>query len=107
MRKLVTSQDVQGLKNLERYLENHNIKCQLNNVHQAQTPGVPSFWFPADAELWIEQDYLYDEAQRLVKKFAEGRKENHEKARLEWECEVCGEKNPGTYEFCWKCKDEA
>jgi hypothetical protein len=58
----------------------------------------------------IPRDTLFRVAQTLLEARSQGRAEEliqaaHAEAKRlpDWQCEVCRESNPGTFDLCWNC----
>ena len=74
-----------------------NITSHVFNEHMQSIVGD----VPADAALpqvWLDDDTDLARAQGVLRQYQEERERKGETA-----CRHCGERNPATFDLCWRC----
>ena len=95
MKRVFTSPDTAELGFLKNMLNKAGIRCVEINEQMAQTIPSPPF----QAELWVENDEVFDEAAALL---ADWLHPTPTTGAL-WICSRCGEQLGGQFSKCWKC----
>lgn len=49
-------------------------------------------------ELWVDERQDIARAQAVIETITHGAES------ADWQCSLCGEKNAGTFEVCWRCR---
>jgi hypothetical protein len=81
-------------------LKQEGIPAELRNEHLVGMIGL----LPESAtqpSVWIENPDDWDRGRELVAAFEERRATTID---TELTCPACGEKSPGNFELCWKCR---
>ncbi|MEH6592468.1 MAG: DUF2007 domain-containing protein [Halioglobus sp.] len=80
-------------------LELAGIDCVLRNEFASGAIGELA---PIDAwqEVWVVKNENYDSATRLLAE-AQATVDG-----ADWECALCGNASPATFDFCWHCAGE-
>ena len=96
MKLIYTHENPLMVGNARNILEAARIEVFLKNEYVQSGIGETS---PIDTwqELWLVDEKDYERAETLLK---ETLKQDQGPA---WSCSGCGERNEGSFEFCWKC----
>lgn len=95
MKRLFSSPDSAEVGLIKNMLEKAGIRCVERNEQLAQTIPVAPF----QAELWVEQESDYAEAQALLAAWTNP----PPAAAPDWVCSRCGELLGRQFSKCWKC----
>ena len=104
MRKVVSAGSYVEAQLLRGYLEQAGISIEIVNENSSGTPGSPHWALPVPAEIWVLNDQQHGEAVKLVEEYFAKQTAPPE---AEWLCGKCNESNPGSFEVCWNCGNEA
>lgn len=101
MKKIYSSDDYFLVGHLRQLLESHHIKCIAKNEFLLGGAGElpPTECWP---ELWVAEDFQYDEAKALIDEFLAG----DAIAGGPWQCPQCGERSEPQFNACWCCGAE-
>ncbi len=87
-----------------RLLRSHGISAALLNEQAASTPGAviaANQTLALDAEVWVHDPDLAPWARQLIEQ-----RERQLRAvapAATWQCDSCGEENPASFDWCWRC----
>lgn len=87
-----------------RLLHSHGIGAALLNEQAASTPGAviaANQTLALDAEVWVHDPDLAPWARQLIEQ--RERRLRTVPPAATWHCESCGEENPASFEWCWRC----
>ncbi|HEY7903762.1 MAG TPA: DUF2007 domain-containing protein [Casimicrobiaceae bacterium] len=73
------------------------IAAHVFNEHAQSIVGdvPPDVAWP---QVWVDDDAEATRAESVIREF------RRERMRTgQWHCRQCGEDNPATFDFCWKC----
>ncbi len=76
-------------------LSQAGVPCLLFNQNAVGGFGDLPVTYP---EVWIKRDLDLEKARRTIDEF-----ENCPTPPTNLKCKTCGEKNPATFEICWRC----
>ena len=101
MRKVYSSDNYLLIGHMRQVLENNHIRCTVRNEHLIGGAGElpPIEVWP---ELWVQEDFQFEQAQDLVNAYLEDRS----LPRHDWRCPRCGEAIEGQFTDCWSCGTE-
>lgn len=99
MKKVFSHENRLIVYNLKNVLQEQGIASMVENEFASGGVGDLS---PFDTwpELWVVNDDDEERALKVIESL-------NQKPRQDWICPVCGEKNPGSFQFCWNCGAEA
>lgn len=99
MKLIYTNENNFLVNNIKNIIENAGLSVFLKNEFAGGGSGVLA---PVDTwvELWVMDDSDYVRAMALIDSF------QIPEDKVDWQCHFCGEKNPGSFEFCWHCQRE-
>jgi hypothetical protein len=85
---------------VERLKQNGIAALVRNRELQGALGELPMSLLP---EVWVQNDSDYDAACGVL---AEGEASGQDAKGPEITCASCGEKSPGNFELCWKCRKD-
>jgi|SRR5690554_195285 len=98
MRKVFSSSDVSEVTLVRDALVHHGIEVTVQNEYSGSS-AIPAFRPPA--EIWVTHDDDYANARQLVVSTLATL--DRQTDAPPWQCGVCGEENPQSFEVCWNC----
>lgn len=99
MKKVFSHENRLIVFNLKNVLQEHGIASVVENEFASGGVGDLSP-FETWPELWVLNDSDEERAMKVIDSL-------NQTTRQDWICPVCGEKNPGSFQICWKCGAEA
>lgn len=97
MRRLYSAASLTDAYLLLHRLQHAGIAAHVLNAHAGGGLGDIPFthvW----PEVWIEQDGEFERAHVVISQYESA----NANGPIRW-CDVCGEENPPTFEYCWNC----
>ena len=94
--KLYTAADIIEAQLVQKLLASKGITTSLKNENLQSGVGELPFvemW----PELWLLDLHDLDRARQVLNEFV------NRKTASDWVCTICNERNPGSFEICWRC----
>jgi hypothetical protein len=102
MRKVYYTLDLTEAVLLKDHLLHNSVAAAVRNKGAVRIPhdGIAS-------EVWVADDSDDNDVRGLIRGFLKHRKDSSGAAESSWACRHCRESNPGSFELCWNCGEEA
>lgn len=98
MTKIYTHPNLYQVVNIQNLLQLKHIQTSIRNEFASGGSGelAPHDVWP---ELWLSDERDESLAKSIIEQI-------ELQATEEWYCSQCGEKNAGSFDYCWQCEAE-
>ncbi len=102
MKQVYSAQNPTEAHLVRGILETRGISCEVRGDVLFGARGEIPLTHETAPSVWIEEDFRYKEARRIVQEYESANAGNREK-RKSWICSSCGEELEGQFTHCWNC----